>query len=253
MELRWVRTVLVTFIVLYINCVLTNIVSLRQRWFVETFRNGTALEPLHDTMFIDWFHGHEIPFKDLITLRDLVDVFSYTWVVLTLVVWFTCSRKPILVARALVAQIVLISTFSISQLLTIVPDSTPNCLELYNIPKGRHVGWVFWKYPLRSCGNMLWSSDITQLVIFTSMATQMAAKGKIRNIVWFLGECWIIITMALIFTARYQYSVDVVSTIVVTKLVMGHQCIDRMAKKCFIRRGNYYERAPVQELVMPTI
>lgn len=242
-----------TLLVLYSNCVLTNIVSLRQRWFVEKYHNGTSLEPLHDTMFIDWFQGYKIPYGDMIALRDLVDVFTYTWVVCTLLVWFAFSRKAILVARALVAQIVLISTFSLSQLLTIVPDSTPNCLELYNIPKSKDISWVFWKYPLRSCGNMLWSSDITQLVVFTSMATQMAGKGKCQYFVWCLGELWIIISMALIFTARYQYSVDVISTIVVVKLVMGHQWIDKMAKKCFIRRGNYYERAPVNELAMQTI
>ena len=253
MQLRWARSITMTVVVLYINCVLTNIVSLRQRWFVETYRNGTALEPLHDTLFIDWFRGHKIPFQDLVTYRELVDIFSYTWVVFTLLAWFTCSRAPILLARALVAQIVLISTFSLSQLLTIVPDSTPNCLDLYGIPATADVTWVFWKYPLRSCGNMLWSSDITQLVVFTSMATQMARKGKCQYFVWLAGECWILVSMALIFTARYQYSVDVISSVIVVKLVMSHQWIDRMAKTCFIRRGNYYERAPVNELAMTTI
>lgn len=255
MKLRWCRTILVSFVVLYVNCVLTNIVSLRQRWYVETFKNGTSMEPLHDTLFVDWIHGYNIPFQDTITLRDFVDIFTYSWVLLTLLVWSTCSKDPILLARALSAQILLIATFSLSQLLTIVPDSTPNCLEVYRIPSTSDVHWVFWKYPIRACGNMLWSSDIAQLIVFTSMATQMVPnrRGKMKWLVWTLGEWWTFLTMIFIFTSKYQYSVDVFTTIVVVKLAMSHPWIDRFAKFSFIREGNYYARAPTQELPRTTI
>ena len=255
MKLRWCRTLLVTFLVLYVNCVLTNIVSLRQRWYVETFNNGTSMEPLHDTLFVDWIHGYNIPFQDIITLRDFVDVFTYSWVLMTLIVWFTCSKNPILIARALTAQILVIATFSLSQLLTIVPDSTPNCLEEYNIPSTSDIHWVFWKYPIRACGNMLWSSDIAQLVVFTSMATQMVPnrRGRMKWFIWCLGECWTFLTMIFIFTSKYQYSVDVFTTIVIVKLAMSHPWIDRFATFSFISEGNYYARAPTQELPISSI
>tara|TARA_B100000683_G_scaffold156384_1_gene151011 strand:- start:204 stop:971 length:768 start_codon:yes stop_codon:yes gene_type:complete len=255
MQLRWARVLIVSIITVYINCVLTNIVSLRQRWYADTFNNGTSLTPLYDTMFVEWIHGDYIPLRDQLTLRDMVDVCTYLWVILTLGVWFTCSRKPILVAKALTAQILLIPTFSLSQMLTVVPDSTPNCLELYEISRSEDVSWVFWKYPLRACGDMLWSSDVTQLIIFTSMATQMVSDRRphLRTLVWFVGECWTMLTIAFIFTARYQYSVDVIMTIVVVKLVMSHEFIRKFAQYCFVRRAGYYQRAPVQELPIQTI
>tara|TARA_B100000767_G_scaffold258352_1_gene266989 strand:- start:398 stop:616 length:219 start_codon:yes stop_codon:yes gene_type:complete len=71
--------------------------------------------------------------------------------------------------------------------------------------------------------------------------------------VWFVGECWTLLTIALIFTARYQYSVDVLSTIVVVKLAMSHPWIDHFAKYVFVKHSSYYARAPAQELVERTI
>lgn len=255
MKLRWCRVITVSLLVIYFNCVLTNIVSLRQQWYVTDVLNGTSMTPLYDTLFIDWLHGYKIPFQDTITLRNMVDVCTYAWVCVAILIWFACSRDPVLVARALSAQILLVPTFSISQLFTIVPDATPNCLQVYQIPSYKSTHWVFWNYPVRACGNMLWSSDITQLVIFTSFATQMIStrRSTLRRLVWFIGECWTVLTIGLIFTARYQYSVDVLSTVVVVKLAMSHPSIDHFAKYFFIHKAGYYARAPVQELPETTI
>lgn len=255
MKLRWCRAVTTAVFVVYFNCVLTNLVSYRQRWYSEKILNGTTLTPMYDSLFIDWRHGYDIPLQNAITLRDLVDVCTYLWVLTTLLVWAACSRDGLLLARALTAQILLVTTFSISQLFTIVPDATPNCLAVYRIPTGEDYSWIFWSYPTRACGNMLWSSDITQLVVFTSFATQMISdrRRKIQWIVWFFGECWTLLTMGLIFTARYQYSVDVLSTVVVVKLAMSHPRIDNFAKYVFIKHSNYYARAPAQELPERTI
>lgn len=254
-QLRWTKVIFTAILVVYMNCVLTNIVSYRQRWYVETQLNGTAFPPLYDTLFVDWIRGYNIPMSDMLTLRDMVDVCTYTWVFATIIVWLTCSQNPILIARALTAQILLVPVFSVSQLLTIVPDATPNCLEVYQIPKTDDMSWVFWKYPVRACGNMLWSSDITQLVVFTSLATQMVSdrRPKLHWFVWILGECWTFMTMIFIFTAKYQYSVDVLSTIVVVKLAMSHIYVNHFAQYCFVKHGRYYERAPMQELPRETI
>ena len=255
MKLKWCRAVSAAIAVVYINCVLTNTVSLRQQWYVTTVLNGTSMTPLYDTLLVDWLQGYKVPLQDSITLRDLVDVCTYFWVFGTLLVWIACSRNSVLIARALSAQILLVPTFSISQLFTIVPDATPNCLQVYRVPSHLDPSWVFWKYPTRACGNMLWSSDVAQLVIFPSVATQMvsARRSKLKWLVWIVGECWTLLTIALIFTARYQYSVDVLSTVVVVKLVMSHHWIDQFAKRYFINNGSYYARAPVQELAETTI
>ena len=127
---------------------------------------------------MDWFHGYRVPLTNRVTLRDMVDVCTYGWVLCTIIIWATCTRKnPDLIAKVITAQALIITVFSISQLLTIVPDATPNCVELYNIPNSdNEPRWIFTRIPTRSCGNMLWSSDIAQLVIFTSVARQMIPK-----------------------------------------------------------------------------
>ncbi len=254
-RLRWTRVLLSVLLIAYVNCVLTNLVSLRQRWYANAYNNGTSLTPLHDTLFVDWMEGEKIPFRDTVTLRDMVDVCTYAWVLVTVLAWATCSKAPEVAAKALSAQILLVPVFSLSQLLTIVPDSTPDCLEVYDIPNTADVSWVFWKYPSRACGNMMWSSDVTQLVIFTAMATQLVpdTRRRLRCCVWTLGECWTVVTMVFIFASRYQYSVDVLTTIVVVKLAMSHLFVRQFAVRCFVKRGPYYERAPVRELVMPSL
>ncbi len=250
MKLKWCRAITVTLLIIYFNSVLTNIVSLRQRWFVETINNGTAMTPLYDSLFADWLHGYDIPLQDKITLRDMIDVFTYLWVLSTILIWFVFSRNPVLIAKAISAQMLLVPTFSISQLFTIVPDATPNCLQVYNIPHHTDYWWPFYNYPIRGCGNMLWSSDVTQLVIFTTLASQMVSDRKkvLKCLIWFIGEIWTVATIALILTARYQYSVDVLSTVVVVKLAMTHPWIDHFAKRCFIKKPGYYARSPMQEL-----
>lgn len=254
-QLRWPRVILTAFVIAYVNGVLTNLVSLRQRWYANTYNNGTSLTPLYDTLFVEWIEGEKIPFRDMVTLRDMVDVCTYVWVAVVVLAWSLCSKVPEVAAKALSAQILLVPVFSLSQLLTIVPDSMPNCLEVYDIPDTADVSWVFWKYPSRACGNMLWSSDVTQLVIFTSMATQLVpdTRRRLRCCVWALGECWTLLTMVFIFASRYQYSVDVLTTIVVVKLAMSHLFVRQFAVHCFVKRGPYYERAPVRELDLPSV
>lgn len=254
-RLRWVRFVLTLVCILYTNLVLTNLVSLRQLWFVNTFRNGTQLEPLHDSFFMDWVQGYNIPTLTGVALRDMVDVCTYGWVIMTIIVWLSYSRKPIIIAKGLMAQIILIPAFSIAQLLTVVPDSMPNCLKVYNIPTSTDTTWIFWHWPDRACGNMLWSSDVTQLVVFTALAVQMVPTKKVRlaNVVWLIGECWTFVTIIFAFSSRYQYSIDVITTYVVVKLAMSNPTITFLSRWLFVKDGEYFDRVPMQELPSMTI
>lgn len=249
-KLRTTRFIVMGVLTLYTNLVLTNFVSYRQYWYTQTYNNGTALEPLYDSFFMDWIHGYNIPLPSMITLRDMVDLCTYAWVLATLFVWVFCSRKPVIIAKGLMAQMMIIPCFSCAQLLTVVPDSTPNCLEVYSIPTSKDIGWVFWRWPYRACGNMLWSSDITQLVVFTSLAVQMIPSNKHRfaNIVWMIGELWTCITIIFAFSSRYQYTVDVITTYLVVKLAMSNPTIEFLAKWFFVKNGEYFERVPMQEL-----
>lgn len=249
-ELRVLRFTLLFFVTLYVNLVLLNLVSLRQYWFVQTYNNGTALKPLHDSLFVDWVNGYDIPAPTTVTLRDMVDICTYGWVLLTVLMWVSFSRKPIIIAKGLMVQMVLIPAFSLAQLLTVVPDSTPNCLEEFDIPTTSDTSWVFWRYPKRACGNMIWSSDITQLVVFTGLATQMVSRrnAKFQKLVWVIGECWTFVTLLFVFSSKYQYSVDVITTYVVVKLIMSNPSLEYMARYLFVKNGEYFERVLMTEL-----
>jgi len=78
-KLRTARFVLVAALTLYTNVVLTNVVSYRQYWYTQKYNNGTAMTPLYDSFFMDWIHGYDIPVPSTITLRDMVDVCTYSW------------------------------------------------------------------------------------------------------------------------------------------------------------------------------
>ena len=97
---------------------------------------------------------------------------------------------------------------------------------------------------------MLWSSDITQLIVFTSLAVQMVPQRnrKWKHTVWIVGEMWTLFTLVFVFSSQYQYSVDVVTTYVVVKLAISNPTIDYLAKYFFVRNGEYFERVPLQEL-----
>ena len=248
-QIRWIRFGGCFVITLYINLVLTNLVSLRQYWYVHTYLNKTRIEPLYDSLFMDWIGEYKTKIPTYVTLHDMVDICTYSWVIITMLYWLFFSQKPSILAQGLFAQIILISSFSLAQLLTIVPDSMPNCLEVYNIPNTEKTDWIFWHYPVRACGNMLWSSDITQLVIFTSLALKMVPRRstKCKNFIWLLGECWTLLTMVFIFSSRYQYSVDVVTTYVIVKLVMSNPSIEFWSNQLFVRNDEYFERVTMQE------
>lgn len=251
--LRWFRWCVVLLLVVYFNLVMANVVSLRQHWYVQTYRNGTEMQPLYDTLFVDWIGSTNLPLA--LTLRDMVDVCTWSFVSVTVVAWFLCSKKPIHAARALSAQLLFIPMFTLAQMLTIVPDSTPNCLELFGVPSSQDIGWVFWRYPSRTCGNMLWSSDIAQLVVFTSIAVDIARQQCSHCatlFLWLFGQVWILMTMSFVFVAKYQYSVDVLSTVIVVKLSMSHPTLTRFAEYWFVRHGKYFERYLHHEMVPVT-
>lgn len=252
--LRRFRSCLVLTLVVYFNLVMANVVSLRQHWYVQTYRNGTELLPLYDTLFVDWIGSTNLP--TALTLRDMVDVCTWSFVVVTIVAWFCLSQKPIHAARALSAQLLFIPMFTLAQLLTIVPDSTPNCLDTFAVPSSQDIGWVFWRYPSRTCGNMLWSSDIAQLVVFTTIAGDIALQRCghcATRMLWLISHLWILMTVAFVFSAKYQYSVDVLSTVIVVKLAMTHPSLTRFAEYSFVRNGKYFERHLHNEMVPVTI
>lgn len=241
---RWFRCLFICVVLVYLNVVLSNVISWRQTVYAK---NGTSMAPLHDSLFIDWFGGHELPAQDMFTVRDLVDVCTFGWVGLASILWCFVGTYEQL-TRVVTAEMVLVPSFAIAQLMTVVPDSTPNCLETYDIPRGEDTSWIFWRYPLRTCGNMLWSSDLAQLLIFVQLTDDLVTSRCWSWATWMVSRAWVVLTTALILTSRYQYSVDVVATFIVVRLAVTHPSLHRLAHRCFIKDSDYFERVPVQEL-----
>lgn len=244
----WMPFLLTGLALIYVNMVLTNLVSFRQYQYAK-LQNKTSLEPLHDTFFVDWTKAYKIDQYVSLSLRDMVDVCTYGWAFAVFFFWWTCSKEAIYPAKVLAVQTIVIPCFAATQLLTIVPDSQPDCIQRYNIPKTNDMSWIFWRWPYRACGDMLWSSDIAQLATFTNIAVEMVShrRRKVKWLVWLLSQCWIFVTMIFIFSSRYQYTMDVLITLGVVKLLVTHPFIDHIANYYFVKRGQYYSRAPTKE------
>lgn len=241
-SLRWVRCSLLVVGLFYFNVVLSNVISWRQVLYAEQNNNGTSLPPLHDNLFGDWL---QIPPQDLFTLRELIDVLTLVWVLLTCSYWW-CFGKIEPLARVIAVEVIIVPIFAVAQLLTIVPDSTPHCLETFQIPRGNDTSWIWWRYPVRTCGNMLWSSDFAQLILFAYLMNQTVSRCK--WLVWLVSQVWLATTASLILTSRYQYSVDIMTTWLILQLMITHPALHRIARRFLILDVQFFERVPSVEL-----
>ena len=102
---------------------------------------------------------------------------------------------------------------------------------------------------------MLWSSDIAQLVVFISIAHDMVPnyRHQLRRLVWLAGHCWLLVTIIFVFSAKYQYSMDVISTVIVVKLAISHPSLTKFGHYFFVHGNEYFDRLPQNEMVPVTI
>ena len=66
----------------------------------------------------------------MLTLRDMVDVCTWSWVLITIILWGACSMKPVLAARALSATNTIYSNVYIG---SVVDNSTGRHSKLFSI------------------------------------------------------------------------------------------------------------------------
>jgi len=244
-HLRWGRIILSFVVMLYINNTLLNAVSYRQRMF------GNDEKPLHDILFSDWLRQYA-PEKVLVyATSDVIHAFTGVWVFLTLFWWglFTCMKAiPRTFAHIVLLECVLLPFFALTQLFTVVPDSIPGCLDIVGIPEDSDPTWIFTRIAFHSCGDMLWSSDLVQLMLFIYFAYSMSrdhcrrCKKATQGTIAVLGMLWMLVAIVLIFVARYQYTMDVMISIVVTFFVVKDHGLYNTAVRCFIQKKRYYER-----------
>ena len=248
---RWIPILLSIFTLTYLNMVVSNIVSYRQREYNAYLKNkNVTLEPLQDILYTDWFPVHDIPYVDKIGLLVCVDVVTVLWALGAIFMWGINCQNLQHISEMLCVDMLLLPVFGLSQWFTVVPDSLPNCLQMNDVPEEGY-DWVWYRLG-RACGDMIWSSDMVQVIVFFKLYVQSARKGflclnkRCCNVfIRLKGIVFIAFFLALSSAARYQYSTDLLITMFVTGTVSTHRFVPKIAKYCFMRRG--YDKIKEEE------
>lgn len=203
----------------YLSMVIGNAVTLRQIAYADAFEKqyGEKLSPLPDTSILS---NVELPsFTNRLAMRDWVNVLAALWCSFMFLLWLV-KRNYVALTTFLAAETFLVPMFALSQWLTIVPDSDPKCLSTINIPDGED--WIWYRMSLIQCGDMMWSSAIVQVIIF-SMLGFSGYKSKCFQVSGFVLSVIMVITISCVaWLALYQYSCDIVLSIFVTSFVVTH-------------------------------
>ena len=245
-KLKWIRIFILMPMVLYVDQIISNLISYNQRQLYN--KNNKTITPLHDIVFELWIPENNIPYMEVFTLLQVVDIFTWSWCIMTLFLWLVWKRNPYVMSKMVTCQLIIIPFFAISQWFTIIPDSLPNCLQIMEIPDTDSMSWILSRVSNRSCGNMLWSSDIAQIIIFVHMLKDIFKKEccitscrKCSSIfILFLGYVWICIIVGIALGARYQYSNNVFLTVMVTNVIVTHHMVPILGEYIFIKHKNIY-------------
>ena len=175
---RWIPTLLTFFCLTLVNQLVSNIISFRQAQYAFKFfkATNTTLQPLDDILYTGWIPVYAVPYIDQLGLLTSVDVLTAGYALLVICLWGCRGQKLQPMAEVLTAELLLLPMFALCQWFTIVPDALPNCLQINNIPLTDDMSWVWTRFG-RACGDMLWSSDIAQLIIFTKLLEQTLKRG----------------------------------------------------------------------------
>lgn len=235
---KWIPILLTIFALTYGNLVVSNMISYRQMEYSKTLeRNNQTLVPLRDVFYTEWFPTDNIPYIDQIGLLTAVDAVTFVWVVGALILWCFNGQKVQHIAEVLCAELILLPAFAMCQWFTVIPDSLPGCLEKNNIPR-EGSDWVWYRVG-RACGDMIWSSDMVQIIIFYRLYERLVYRkcGKCcKMFTRIMGVVVISLFTSLALAARYQYSTDMFVTMLVTFLTCTHNAVPKLAKCCFSRR-----------------
>ena len=271
-NINWFVAIPTAIVLVYLNLVLSNVVSYRNLQYTQTMAaQNKTFEPLYDTLFIDFQTEYNVYSLVNLTLREIIDICTYTLIFVSIPFTVCRSKHYDLVAHLLACELIIVPLFGISQCLTIVPDSTPNCVEVYKIPTQEDWQWIFWRYPFKTCGNMIWSSDITQAVLFTRIIERIIhrdgficctnnARGCcccpafVSAITRVCTISWCTFIVLLVFFTKYQYSVDVFVTLFVVTLTTTHPRIKQLGEYLFVKNKVSYEQLQQEiEIVSHTL
>lgn len=203
----------------YISSVLGNAVTLRQIKYADEFQQtyGKPLQPLPDTAI---FQNVELPsFASRLAMRDWVNVLAGFWCALMFLLWLF-RRNYSVFATFLFTQTFLVPVLAVSQWMTIVPDSDPQCLASIDVPEGDD--WIWYRVSLIQCGDMMWSSAIVQSVMFSILGFSGFKSRCVHVLGALTSAVMIIIISILAWMALYQYACDILLSVCVSMVVCTH-------------------------------
>lgn len=234
---RWIPILLSLFTLTYLNMVVSNIVSYRQREYSSYLKSqNMTLMPLQDVLYTDWFPVYRIPYVDKIGLLVCVDILTVLWALGGVLCWCMNGNHLQPMAELLCVEMLLLPAFGLCQWFTVIPDSLPNCLATNNIPTEGY-DWIWYRLG-RACGDMIWSSDMVQVMLFLKLYIQSTKMRCCKNTMRCIGVCFIALFMSIALSARYQYSTDLFITMFVTIVVSTHGLVPKISKFCFVRRAH---------------
>jgi len=175
-------------------------------------------------------------------LVNSVSVLTCIWITGALVCWFLRGKKVQFIAEVLTAEILILPIVALFHLLTVVPDSYPDCLVANEIPQGLDYSWVLTRLG-NGCGNTMWSADIAHIVIFFKLYDQSIGFGMCapfktccRVLFRVFGLVFASAVVGISIVSQYNYSAGVLSSVFVTTTVCTHQVVPNVAKWCFVRK-----------------
>lgn len=224
---------IVIIFVPFISQIFGNAVTYRQREYAKYFEEtyGKAMEPLPDTSILQ---NIEMPtFASRLAMRDWVNVLCVLWCVLMIFFWLI-RRNYVVFSTFLMTEVLLVPVFAISQWLTIIPDSDGECLSsLGELPEGRD--WIWFRFSLVQCGDMMWSSSIVQTIIFAMLGFSGIKSRCLQIVSGIFSTCYILCISVLAWAALYQYSCDIILSVFVTLFVSTHPFVRKAGMLIFYR------------------
>ena len=212
----------------YISMVVGNAVTLRQMTYAKEFEDkyGHPLEPLPDTSILQ---NVELPsFTSRLAMRDWVNVLSALWCVVMFLLWLV-KRNYVSFTTFLATETYIVPIFALSQWLTVVPDSDPECLS--TIPNLSLDGdWIWTRLSLVQCGDTIWSSALVQVILFSVLGFSGFESKCIQGMGILLSNVMVFIISVVAWMALYQYGMDIVLSIFVTSIAATHPFMRFMGK-----------------------
>ena len=75
-KLKWIRIFVTISTVLYLDQIMSNLISFNQRKIYEL--NNNTITPLHDIIFELWIPENNIPYMEIFSLLQVVDIFTWS-------------------------------------------------------------------------------------------------------------------------------------------------------------------------------